>query len=283
MKIINPFEAGGNWYKGNLHTHTKNSDGQFTPEETCILYSKKNYNFLAITDHNRMTRCTSPSDNLLLIDSCEIDAENFHILGIGIKEEINKEGLTPQQVIDRMKQQNAIVIIAHPYWSGITSNKLLQLDGYEGIEIYNKVCERMVGKGYSNVHIDEVLQERRKVFCFAVDDAHIEADIGCGFIMVKAAELTKDSILTSIKNGYFYSSTGAFINDIIIENETAKVHCSPAEIIDFIGYNAIGARITSDSLIDYAEYKIKGSERYIRIEITDRYGKKAWTNPVIFL
>lgn len=34
------------WYKGNLHTHTTNSDGAYTPEETialndCIIQIKR--------------------------------------------------------------------------------------------------------------------------------------------------------------------------------------------------------------------------------------------------
>ncbi|HOL22213.1 MAG TPA: CehA/McbA family metallohydrolase [bacterium] len=282
MEIINPFEVRGNWYKGNLHTHTQNSDGAFTPEETCMLYSKAGYSFLAITDHNRITKGVKASDDLLLIESCEIDVQGFHIVGIDMEDEFDKEGLTPQQVIDRMKQQDAIVILAHPYWSGLTSYELLQLEGYEGIEIYNHVCHRMRGKGYSSVHIDEVLQKGKRTFCFAVDDCHIESDIANGFIMVKSGKRAERDILTSIKKGNFYSSTGLFIKDIIIENTIIKVYCDPAETIDFIGYNATGERRSGEKPIEYAEYQIKGTERYIRIEITDRYGKKAWTNPVVY-
>ena len=42
----------GNFYKGNLHSHTTISDGRFTPEELVKLYKQYNYSFLAITDHN---------------------------------------------------------------------------------------------------------------------------------------------------------------------------------------------------------------------------------------
>ncbi|MCM8777957.1 MAG: CehA/McbA family metallohydrolase [Candidatus Omnitrophica bacterium] len=283
MEIINPFEAKGNWYKGNLHTHTKNSDGEFTPEETFAIYSKMGYNFLAITDHNRITKGLKAPDNLLLIDGYEIDVQNFHIVGIGMIGEFEKEGMSPQQVIERMKQQDAIVILAHPYWSGLTSFDILQVNGYDGIEIYNQVCQRMVGKGYSTVHLDEVLQAGKKTYCFAADDCHIESDIANGFIIVKAMELKEKDILASIRKGCFYSSTGALIKDITIENKTIKVYCEPAETIDFIGYNATGARLASGKPIEYGEYEIKGTEKYIRIEITDRYRRKAWTNPVVYL
>ena len=45
----------GNWYKGNVHTHTTNSDGELSPKEVISLYKNKGYDFLAITDHNKLT------------------------------------------------------------------------------------------------------------------------------------------------------------------------------------------------------------------------------------
>lgn len=281
MEIINPFEVKGNWYKGNLHTHTKNSDGQFTPEEICEIYSKANYDFLAITDHNRISDEIRHT-RLLVIRGVELQPEKFHILGIGIKNEFYTEGNTAQYVIDTINKNASLVILAHPYWCGNTSSELLQLDGYIGIEIYNNVCQYLIGKGYSNVHLDEILQSGKRTFCFAVDDSHSEEHIGGGFIMVKAEKLTEEDILNSIKRGLFYSSTGVLIKNLSFKDHLLSVHCSPAKSIDFIGYNASGKRFTGKD-IEGAEYEIKGSEIYIRIEITDRYGKKAWTNPIVFL
>ncbi len=34
---VKGFTDGGNWYKGNLHSHTVNSDGMLTPEESVEL------------------------------------------------------------------------------------------------------------------------------------------------------------------------------------------------------------------------------------------------------
>ena len=43
------------WYKGNLHTHTLNSDGDSTPHEVTTWYRKQGYNFLVLSDHNHLT------------------------------------------------------------------------------------------------------------------------------------------------------------------------------------------------------------------------------------
>ena len=42
---------GRKWFKGNLHTHTTESDGKLSPEECYALYKSKGYDFLARTDH----------------------------------------------------------------------------------------------------------------------------------------------------------------------------------------------------------------------------------------
>jgi hypothetical protein len=43
------------WYKGNLHTHTLNSDGDSTPNEVATWYREHRYNFLTLSDHNYLT------------------------------------------------------------------------------------------------------------------------------------------------------------------------------------------------------------------------------------
>ena len=44
-----------NWYKGNLHTHTINSDGDTSPDAVARWYKEHRYQFLALTDHNYFT------------------------------------------------------------------------------------------------------------------------------------------------------------------------------------------------------------------------------------
>jgi len=40
---------------GNLHTHSKNSDGMLIPEEIVNRYQDQGYDFLSLTDHNIVT------------------------------------------------------------------------------------------------------------------------------------------------------------------------------------------------------------------------------------
>ena len=43
------------WFKGNLHAHSINSDGDSPPYELAAWYKRNGYHFLAITDHNTFT------------------------------------------------------------------------------------------------------------------------------------------------------------------------------------------------------------------------------------
>ncbi len=67
------FSKGGNWYKGNLHSHTTNSDGHKTPAEIVEIYKSGGYDFLALTDHDIFSdyRSELGSDNFLIIPALE--------------------------------------------------------------------------------------------------------------------------------------------------------------------------------------------------------------------
>jgi len=289
LDFNNPFKKKGNWYKGCLHIHTTNSDGTLSPEEICKIYKNSGYDFISITDHNKIT-ITTNTNSFLLISGIELNSEKkgeFHVLCIGAENDIDVKGLYPQEIINAINPNKCISIIAHPYWSAISSSYITELSNWDGIEIYNNTCEKRWGKGYTTVHWDEILQNGKKCLGFAVDDVHyhkldfIENDILGSFIMVKARNLSKDKILESIKNGYFYSSTGPFIKNFEIYEKKIYIKTSPVSSINFIGYGWTGQRFSGKGKkINEIEYQIKGDEKYIRVEITDKENKKAWTNPI---
>lgn len=45
--MIKFFPEHTNWYKGNLHSHTTNSDGAWTPDEAVEHYKANGYAFYA--------------------------------------------------------------------------------------------------------------------------------------------------------------------------------------------------------------------------------------------
>jgi len=277
----NVFTCSGRWWKGNTHAHTTNSDGQFRPEEICPAYRDAGYDFLCITDHHKITRDVYIPEDFLVIPGAELNNDAFHVVAIGLEEIFSEEEMSHQEIVDGILARDAIPIIAHPYWSALTSQDILRLTGYTGIEVYNNVTEVIRGKGYSSVHWDEILQNGTMTWGMAADDTHAKETGMASWIMVKTPSLTPENIYAALRGGLFYSSTGVTIENVGISGDLITVACSPAVSIDFIGYGATGNRVfRSDGSLTGAEHRLKGNEKYLRVEITDGTGKKAWTNPL---
>ena len=55
MSLQNPYLSNGfTWLRGNLHAHTTLSDGQLPPEAVIAAYEQAGYDFLAISDHDKL-------------------------------------------------------------------------------------------------------------------------------------------------------------------------------------------------------------------------------------
>ena len=55
MKEYHGFKNCGNWYKGNIHSHTTVSDGMLTPEQSVKLYRDNGYHFMCFSEHDIFT------------------------------------------------------------------------------------------------------------------------------------------------------------------------------------------------------------------------------------
>lgn len=298
MSIENPFQVPGNWYKGNLHTHTTASDGTYTAEAHIRGYREKGYHFLAITDHAvAVTDFERPaSGDFLVLSGMEVDARdaesgrNYHFVvpeakALAPRWSPLSEEMSPQEVLDAIREGGGLAILAHPYWSGLTLTDMLAVEGYIGLEVFNTVCERMTGRGSSGVHWDDLLEAGRTPMGFATDDAHCNrtymSEVFQGWIMVKALCLEEESILESIRRGRFYSSSGPTIGNVEIEDGVVRVSSSPVVTINFICDHTLGKQICAtygDTLAE-GEYALRGRETYVRVECIDWLGRTAWSNP----
>lgn len=69
------------WYKGDLHCHTVNSDGDSTPQTIVRLAESLGFDFLAITDHNNCTQnidLAKIQTDLMLIPGYEVTTYYGH-------------------------------------------------------------------------------------------------------------------------------------------------------------------------------------------------------------
>ena len=296
MSNVNPFKQPGQWYRGNTHSHSTESDGKLPMAERFGAYQEAGYDFLVLTDHRKVNDVSAYSDDgFLAISGSEVHPNNpyggdtYHIVGINLHERINCAELHPNAVIAEINRQGGAAVLCHPYWCGHTLLDYLPLSGYFAVEVYNDTCMG-IGKGFSEQAWDDLLDKAGPVFGIASDDAHgTEHDCFHGWVMVKAPELTTDGIMNAFRTGAFYSTLGPEIIDFdLVETDNEKkkvtVQCSPAQSIVFKAQRSRGQRIVAsdgESLTE-AEYELPSGIKYVRVEITDAAGKKAWSNPFFF-
>ena len=70
------FPESGRFYKGNLHSHTTNSDGHLSPAEAVALFKSQGYSFLCLSEHDRYTdyRAEFDSDDFIILPGLEASA-----------------------------------------------------------------------------------------------------------------------------------------------------------------------------------------------------------------
>ena len=301
---------GLNWYRGNLHTHTINSDGDSAPYEVMAWYKRNGYQFLAITDHNTFTDPasfdTNPNDNFLLIGAEEVtNPLTVHVNAIGISRVIPAQtgssvGDLLQSSIDAIRAQGGVPLINHPnYRWAFTAREMLPLRRTGLLEIasgHPAVSHDGDGVVASTEQMwDELLSAGLRIFGVAVDDVHNfreeftigRANPGRGWVAVRAAALTRDAILSALDSGNFYASTGLILRDVAPAPDGITIDVvpelppvsSPRRIrVTFIGKQG---RVLSVSRENPARYTFTGDEGYVRARIEDSNGLRAWTQPVI--
>lgn len=305
MPSLHPYNLSGNWYRGNLHCHTTESDGIRSPQEVMTWYANHGYDFITMTDHNQLTvpeKFGQPP--LLAIPGTELTArradQEYHIIGIGLDVMPISPQCDPQATIDAIHVNGGISFICHPYWHDLQLDDLIDLEGHIGIEIFNNGCYLEINKGHSLVHWDALTSRGHRTWGLAVDDSHfITNDFGGGWIVVKSEYLSRNGIVASLRSGDFYSSSGPEIHDIRVDGNELTVNCSPARSIFVfdqyhfcpLSVNAWGADLwddgSSDLLESYqsmkpvteASFILDPRQNVLRIEVVDYMGRSAWSNP----
>ena len=182
----------------------------------------------------------------------------------------------------KAREQNALRILAHPFWTGNTLEDATRWD-FDGVEVYNHLCQWMNGKGSGGTHWDAMLLKNPNTLGFSSDDAHLRPDHpgwNGGWIMVNTPELSKEAVLSAIKQGNYYSTCGPEFKSLSYSNNTVHVECSPVQFIRLVGANFNGWRTgTFDGkLISEADIEIPDNWDYYYVELEDRVGKRAWSN-----
>jgi len=190
--------------KIDLHCHSYYSnDGISSPEKLIKTGLKKGLDGIALTDHDTTKSWeeaikVAKKLNAILILGQEIKIKKEgktigEILGYFLKEEINPEGKSGDEVIAEIKRQGGIAIISHPFgWK----KPFLELEKYlrlvDGIEVFNSRSQTKKGN-------QKALQfaQKNNLSMTAGSDAHSYFEVSNAYIEaeVKNLQELKEAIL----------------------------------------------------------------------------------------
>jgi hypothetical protein len=300
--------ASPRWYKGNLHTHTINSDGDSAPDTVARWYKERRYDFLALTDHNYFTdpqglnSFLGARDRFLLITAEEVtsrfESKPVHVNAFRLTQTIEPafgKSLvdTIQANVDAIRGQGALPSLNHPNFGwAVTPDDLTKVNGLKLFEVFNghPGTNDVGGGGSPGIEEmwDHVLTAGRRLWGIAVDDAHVFKEMapqysnpGRGWICVRAGDLSESSLLTAIEAGDFYASTGVELIDVVRGEGALNVRIEPQKNVKYtVQFIGPGGKKLGESFGESAEYRLKPGEAYVRARVVDSNGLHAWTQPV---
>ena len=284
--------TGGQWLRGNLHTHTTNSDGQYSPQEIVEKYAKLGYDFLLISDHDWYTSYEDyaklNSNGMILVPGNEISDKGSHVVHVNADRKIDPSPQR-QDSITAVNATSGFVILAHPNWLNLfnhtpritsiqhtTTEQMREWVGYLGIEVYNGLISFEEGSPYATDKWDIMLSEGRRVWGFANDDTHCSNTVGLGWNVAYVRDPTIDGVVDALRTGRFYASTGVKINNIEVEGMRIKIETENAERIVASKQWGIRVAASDDCAI---EIEVSADAWYVRFECWGKAEQFAWTQP----
>jgi hypothetical protein len=299
------FARPGQFFRGNLHSHSTVSDGALDPGEVCRRYAQAGYDFICLSDHfvgvygypvtdttghrtNRFTTILGAEMHTHRMRNGEI----WHILAVGLPLgfapsgqgdwAVSEGGETGPDLARRCVEAGAFVAVAHPEWNGVTPEDARLIEAAHAVEIYNHGCHVECDRGYGVAVYDTLLSEGWRLSACATDDAHFHGpDHFGGWVMVKAEQNEPEALLAALKAGEYYASTGPELHDFRIEGDTVVIECSPADHIIAMGADT-AAKVAHGGGITRAELPLEKFRKggWVRAAVHDAAGKRAWSNPI---
>lgn len=324
------------WFKGNTHTHTTLGDGDSKPEKVAQWYHDYGYNFVVLSEHNKYI---SPADiklreknrrsDFILIPGVEITNRQkkfiIHTTSMNVDKLPNwkhkyktKTEIVQHHVRETLKN-NGQPILNHPNFAwALELQDILPVNNLHMFEIFNghpKTRSYGDANHLSTEQLwDQLLTRGLVIWAVSADDAHDfkkwsskKSNPGRGWVMVKAKELTPESIVQAMMAGNFYASNGVVLSrvdnirnsfeilvDVIRTLETINTkHVLGRKVkkqdtgfkIEFIGP---GGQVLETLNQTSGKFQITEAYAYIRAKITyTRKTKKgkfeqfyAWSQPI---
>ena len=256
----------GQFYKGNLHSHSTLSDGNFTPEELKEIYKSNGYSVYAYSEHDEYHDLRHLDDaDFITLPSFEASVRHnytrapYHALlksstiPVGSSTEgmhLNMFAIDPDkttampyfedimepfsleninEMIRRGNEAGFIVSYNHPHWSLNAASTYNNLEGLDAIEVINGGSYRSSALDFTPHVMREMAWNGKRLVAIAGDDTHRPTHFFQAWTMFKAPELSHKAIIEALQKGNCYASSGPEIKELYVEDGVVHIKTSEAQ------------------------------------------------------
>lgn len=204
-------------FKLDLHTHSIVShDGGITDRQYVRILQKK-LDFVAITDHNIISNNLPSQPGLApkIIMGEEIRTTEGDIIGLYLETSV-PAGLSLADAIQKIKQQNGLVYVPHPFEK---SRRGLQIKQLQQFKKEFDIIEAFNARSLSSLYAELSTQFARtnNIAMASSSDAHGVLGVGTAYVKVQEAP-TRENLVELLRQGELvckYASPIAYLYPII--------------------------------------------------------------------
>lgn len=307
-KLYNPYQNMDttHWKRYNFQVQSKAwggiTDGRKNTNNLIdSVYNELGFDYVATSDYQRINKHGSDKPSFIPTYEHGYNIYKTHQVCIGAKKVLWVDLLwvqtlsMKQWIIDMLDKDCEIVVLAHPLLRhGYTIEEMKYLTNYRMMEVLNNLR-------ISTDHWDMALSSGQVVWLMGNDDAHDVLhpnDVGRKFTVINSPTTNKENIIKNLKTGNSYGVDFYPTMDVPITERIERIKHTPvvkkvdlvfdtlkvgvdqiAKEIHFIGQEGIIRHTVFDT--NYAEYKIKTNDPYIRTVFKFNDGSSIYLNPVI--
>jgi len=285
-----------NQYKANLHTHTTESDGEFTVEETITKYYEAGYDILSITDHDNMTteKPTWPwkdwgkdPDELGMLAVKGNEISNTHHIASYFNDYGDKLESQEENALKEIKARDGLATMCHPgrYDKEVEWYVDLYDNFYNsplvGMEVFS-MLNRYSGDIELWDEINAKMMPEKIVYGHSVDDMHRKYQLFNSYNYILMDDLTEVELRNSLKTGEFFFVHEPYgggkervprVKKIIVDENEIRIKADNYSKIKWIGEGT--KKISQGDTINVSE--LDGV--FVRAVLVNKWWGRTYTQP----
>lgn len=279
--VLNPYEDvqfSGEHQKSNFHTHTTESDGSQDPGTVIDGYHEKQYDVLALTDHNHVTwPWTDYGQNPVQLGMIPIPGNELskhdHNLSLFSRYPDSRSADTPQHLetaIKEVTKAGGLNVLAHPgrYWKPkgdtVPEKKrkkyvglFTKFDKLIGMEVHNQTDRYPHDRRLWDALLETMMPDR-PIWGFANDDSHGKHHIGLNANWFPMQNLDHKKLRASIPKMAKSMMAGAFYFSTVTTHPEGDRDLQKAPKLTGVTYDAKSNTLTIEAEVEGELLEEKG-------------------------